>query len=326
MIGLTYLLNRSLEIIRTEGIKEFINRSHKYLLRHPIVDAIYWYLIVNLFYPSSLIVLRKIQGSKMLLDLSDKGICKDLFLYGIRERECTKIFKKELTERTKLMDIGANIGYYTLITASIIGYLGKVYAIEPEKRNFEILKKNVKLNFYRNVELYNLAIGDKNEERFLAKSGCSNLHRVAKMSDYKKMNKKRIGVVTADEFLRNKTVNFIKMDVEGFEYYIIKGMSKTLSKNTKLKMFIEVHPENIRNYYGENIETMLEYLASGNFKLKYLITKKIQPSFFLPYIKGNGFPSEKAIKYEKFLKDLLKEPDMKKFFTQQIVYTLFLER
>lgn len=326
MRGLKYLLNRLVEIIRTKGIKEFIGRVHIYLLCHPIIDELRWYLINHLWYSSPSIILREVQGSKMLLDLSDRGICKDFFLYGIRERECTRIFKKELEDGIKVMDIGANIGYYTLIVASIVGDSGKVYAVEPEPKNFEILKKNIELNSYKNVELYNMAIGDENGDGLLVESGYSNLHRVAKTSDYQKMSTERIRIVTVDEFLGNRLIDFIKMDVEGFEYYIIKGMTKTLNKNMPLKLFIEVHPENIRNYYGESVETMLEILSSANFKLKYLVTKEIRPSLVLPYLKGNGYPSEKSIKYEKTLKDLLKDKNMKKIFIESTVYTLFLEK
>lgn len=327
MRRLTYLLNRSVEIIRTEGIKEFASRIYKYSLSHPIVDELHWYLINRFLHSSPPIILREIQGSKMFLDLSDRGICKDLFLYGIRERKCTRIFKKELEEGMKVMDIGANIGYYTLIVASIVGNSGKVYAVEPDSRNFGLLKKNIEVNSYKNrVEPYNVAIGDENGEGLLLESECSNLRSIAKASDHQKISIERTRMVTVDEFLGNRPVDFIKMDVEGFEYYIIKGMTKTLNKNMPLKLFIEVHPEQIRNYYGESVETMLESLSSANFKLKYLITKEIRPSLLLPYIKGNGYPLEKVIKYEKPLKDILEDGNMKKFFTESIVYTLFMEK
>ena len=153
------LISTSIEIIRGEGISEFYYRAMRYILgflprywkrlikpQHSIKDEL-WYWI-NYYRCSSKEVIKKIQGSKMLLDLRDKGIHKDLFLYGCREPECTKIVQKELCEGMKVVDIGANIGYYALMEAQIVGDSGKIYAIEPEPRNFRMLERNIEMNSY----------------------------------------------------------------------------------------------------------------------------------------------------------------------------------
>ena len=66
----------------------------------------------------------------MYLNLNDFGLSKYLFLNGIREPECTKIMKQELKSGMTIAEIGANIGYYALMEATIIGDSGKIYAIE----------------------------------------------------------------------------------------------------------------------------------------------------------------------------------------------------
>ena len=87
--------------------------------------------------------LKEIHGNKMYLDPSDIGLSKELLLSGTREELQTKIIKEMVKKGMVVLEIGANLGYYALIEASIIGKEGKIYAIEPVPRNFEILNKNI---------------------------------------------------------------------------------------------------------------------------------------------------------------------------------------
>jgi len=205
----------------------------------------------------------------MLLYLSDRGIHKDLFLYGCREPQCTEVFKGELSKGMKVLDIGANIGYYVLMEAQIVGSRGKVYSLEPVPQNFEILKRNVELNSYSDrVELYNLAAGDNTGEATIEISGDSNTHKVvfSKSHRNKKQNYINVKMITIDEFVKDRHVDLIRMDVEGFEYCILKGMKQLLNTEGNLKIFIEVHSWLIEEY-GGSIEEMLKLLSNSNFNV-----------------------------------------------------------
>lgn len=312
---LTSLVGGSLRIIREEGVSELIDTVKRLFSWHPLEGEL-WYLI-NDHLRSSPKVIKEVEGSKMLLNLSDRGIHKDLFLHGIREPECTRIFKQELAEGMKVMDIGANIGYYTLIEAQIIGTSGKIYAIEPDPENFKLLKSNVEMNSYADrVQLYNMAVGDEAGGTFLEISDYSNARKIARSLNWTRHKYVKTEMTTVDEFLRDKDVDFIRMDVEAFEYYIIKGMARTLNKDKPLKLFIEVHPKAIRRFYGESVDAMLENLSLANFKLKYLVKKVLGPLFAL----------DKAIKYEQPLKNLLQDKNMKESFSKDSIYHMFLER
>ena len=91
-----------------------------------------------------------IDGNKIFLDSKDT---LHLSTKKIYEELGTEIVKKEVKEGDIVIDIGANIGYFTLLFAKLVGPAGKVYSFEPEPSNFSILKKNVKVNEYRNVIL-----------------------------------------------------------------------------------------------------------------------------------------------------------------------------
>ena len=70
---------------------------------------------------------------------------------GVNEKYETELFKKMVQDGMVVVDIGANIGYYTLIAAKLVGNKGIVYAFEPEPSNYELLCQNIAINGYTNV-------------------------------------------------------------------------------------------------------------------------------------------------------------------------------
>ena len=326
MLNANNYTNRSVEIIKSEGIEGYlsaIKRFFAWRLQYSIGDELLF--LLNRYMRKSQKVVVNIHGTEMILDLSDKGICKDLFLYRSREPESTKIFMKEVSEGMKVVDVGANIGYYALIEARIVGNYGKVYAIEPEPKNFQLFKSNVELNNYSDrVELFNIAIGNKTGKELFEISDMSNTHRIAKASD---LSDKciEVPITTLDEFLKDKSVDFVRMDVEGYEYFIVLGMEKTLKKNHPLKIFIEVHPKLIK-YYGGDVEVMLKMLADANFRVNYICLWN--PSFgnIVRPFKGKAIPFEKVVEYKKPLEDLLENEVTKKIIAGTQTYRIFLEK
>lgn len=105
-----------------------------------------------------------VQGHKMYLPtMDDVGIISfDLILNEVWEPIETNFFKREIKENDIVLDIGANIGYYTLLFARQVGTKGKVYAFEPEPNNFSLLAKNVLINKYENVIYIDKAVSDIN--------------------------------------------------------------------------------------------------------------------------------------------------------------------
>src|SRR5690554_911772 len=188
-----------------------------------------------------------INGSKMWVLPRSGGIHSDLFLYGRREPICTQyLMQSDLIGRGDcVLDIGANIGYYILLESKLVGSQGKIYAVEPVLNNFNLLTKNVKLNNLANVSTHQLAIGDRNCEAKIYVSNQANLCRMEKYEDTDIVDTQEVEVKTVDTFLKNKeTPKLIRMDVEGYEYEVLKGMSQTLKKD--IALLIEVHPQFLR--------------------------------------------------------------------------------
>lgn len=142
------------------------------------------------------------------------------------------ILKQNIHLGNTVLDIGANIGYYTLIMSKLVGSTGKVYAFEPEPKNFEILKKNIELNKLDNVILEQKALSNIDGVTYLQLSKDSGQHR---LSDHGV----KVESITLDSYFGGG-IDFIKMDAEGSEYKIFKGMKNAL-KNKNLKIVTEFY-------------------------------------------------------------------------------------
>jgi FkbM family methyltransferase len=212
-----------------------------------------------------------VMGHKMYLDSKDS---LHLSFNDTHEKLETEIFKKEIKRGDIVLDIGANIGYYTLIAARIVGDKGKVFAFEPDPENFSLLKKNIAINGYKNVTPVQKAVSDKFRKikLFLSEDNKAG-HRI-----YDDMTGKKfisVGAVVIDDFLKGNKVDFVKMDVEGAEGKALAGMSKIIKENKKLKILTEFFPSLLAEL-GTNPEKYLESLVGHGFRI-YDINGRKQP-------------------------------------------------
>lgn len=190
-------------------------------------------------------VMRNIMGSKMLLDLQDSGISRDLLTSNCREVGLTGWWQENIKPGMVEFDVGANIGYYALQTARLVGNSGTVYAIEPVPANFELLAENVRINNYKNVMLYDIAFGDYNGECDMHWSGMRNYATLVPESWRSYNSQFSVPMKTIDSFIAEigKEPDVIRMDTEGYELSILKGASKLLASGKPLKLALEVHFE-----------------------------------------------------------------------------------
>jgi FkbM family methyltransferase len=187
---------------------------------------------------------RSVNGFKMRLDLRrDSGISKDLFLFGKREVLSTDLIQDSgvLKEGDTVLDIGANIGYYALLESRLIGDLGYVFAIEPVSTNYEMLCSNIELNNIHNIKTFRLAAGAEDGEAEIHVAQKGNISSFIYRDDVDFVRTEHVQIRTVDSFLQEHGITpaLIRMDVEGFEVEIIKGMHETLKQ--KPKLLIEVH-------------------------------------------------------------------------------------
>ena len=166
------------------------------------------------------------------------------------ERE---IYKKHIKSGDVVIDVGAFIGDNTLDFARLVGEDGKVYAFEPNLKNFELLKKNIEINNYKNVILINKAVSDKEGEVKMYshpfKSTGDVIDNLGTIS---------IDAIDLDSVIKGR-VDFLKIDVEGTEQQAIKGAQRILKENPNLKMILEIHPSKLKN----PIDYLTSFINSG---------------------------------------------------------------
>ena len=213
-------------------------------------------------------IMKKVQGSRMILDLNDLGISRELAFYGVHEKNSTEEVKKIIKPGMKILEVGANIGYYALLETKLAGPRGRLYAIEPSPYNFETLKKNLELNNVRNADIHQAAFGQIRTKAKFYVYDRSNLSSFIKREDMgMKCKEVEVEIITLDDFLRGKEVDFIRMDVEGYEKEILKGAEKALSEGKKPKyFFIEVHSE-LLHKKGSSAKEIFEFLAKYGYDI-----------------------------------------------------------
>ena len=171
-----------------------------------------------------------------------------------REWDVDIFIKSCLRVGLVFVDVGANIGYYTLIASKLVGSQGRIYSIEPVPSTATILKANVKLNNCLNVSIYNVAIWSSKGTLTLRIPG--TWYGLASVSRYG-VNI-AVNSITLDELLKNEaSIDCIKIDVEGAELEVLRG-AKDVLKRTKY-LVIEI---------SHNVNEILRILSEAGFKCK----------------------------------------------------------
>lgn len=190
--------------------------------------------------------------------------------YGVgSELEFQKVFASLIKEGDIIIDVGAHFGFYTLICAERVGNSGMVLAFEPSSFNYEILTLNVNKNKYKNIKLFNLALGDSNTvaKLGLPKGGKSGENTMA----IKENNIEFVESIQVRRFdtlkILSKPPDLVKIDVEGAEVQVLKGFGNIL--NDIKYILCEIHPMQM-NILGTNTNELFEILYSKEFSL-YLI-------------------------------------------------------
>jgi len=224
------------------------------------------------------VLLINVMNRKMYVNTTDIGVAEPLIKAGIYEEFETEVFKKLLTSNTTFIDIGANIGYYTLLSSDIIKK-GYIYSFEPVITNYELLVKNVNLNDLKNVKIFQKAISYKNGKVkiFIDEKNLGN-HSLAENNivDKSKSEFFEVETITLDSFIKTFKEYIdgnivIKIDTQGAEGLVLEGAQNLLVMND-LKILMEFWPNGLKNMGTDPLE-LLNKLEKYGFKFKLLDEK-----------------------------------------------------
>jgi FkbM family methyltransferase len=193
----------------------------------------------------------------------------------IGEEKVLKFLISSLKAGEVVYDIGAQLGFYTILLAKKVGEKGKVIAFEPEKESYNILKENLKLNNLNNVEIFQKALGEKEGEGKLFLGQTIGNFSLVKTYE-KEIDFQKVEIVQGDEFIKEKKLprpKLVKIDVEGYEYFVISGLKETLVRPDCQILCCEIHPFLLPEEIGE--EKISNLLKSLGFKKQFKIQKRI---------------------------------------------------
>jgi len=177
-------------------------------------------------------IIETVEGFRICISKSDK-VCGSLLDNRKYASAVTSIIKRVLSEGMSFVDIGANIGYFTLLASTIVKDSGNVFAIEPYPYNLKLLNINLMLNACRNVEVLPFALSNRkgflNYDDNLGNSG--NVFEI-EPSIESMLDSVLVYAVRLDDLLAsNQQVDLIKMDIEGAEYLALQGMQKLIERD-----------------------------------------------------------------------------------------------
>ncbi len=178
------------------------------------------------------------------------------------------LFQKMVGEGMAVIDVGAHIGIYTLLASSRVGPNGHVFSFEPTPTTFDLLRENVGRTAFRPwVNLHQNAVSDKTGRlSFAISKDSSRNNSLFFDAQAERQEIVEVETVVLDQTIpEGQRVDLVKIDAEGAEPAVIRGMVRILERNPDILLFMEYAPEHIQRA-GESAEALLRQLAGMGFR------------------------------------------------------------
>ena len=227
------------------------------------------------------VLTRTAYGHSIVLDSRDQSLFPHITLGGVWESWVTKVMRDTLSPGMTVVDVGANVGYFTLLACGSVGQEGRVYAFEPDPETYRMLFRSVEMNGFRPFcECYQLALssvrGSATFYRFSAHFGGNSLwHQGGSTTEFgDEVSEVQIQTVPFDDFaeqagIAGRRIDVIKIDTEGSEAHVLQGMRKTLAANPDITLICEFNAQHIRTS-GCDPDAGIDSLLESGFKLRII--------------------------------------------------------
>lgn len=222
---------------------------------------------------------REISGFKMRLPTRYYRWFDDGY-----ESEHINFVNEVVKDSMAVIDIGAHIGLFSVILAKKVGAKGKVFAFEPTLSTYNLLNKTIEINKINNiVKAEQKAVGDK---KGTVKFYVTDIeaHNSNSLSNNQRDHGNERGVdvemVSIDEYVKEnniKQVGFVKIDAEGAEYSVLKGMRKTISRDNPT-IILALHPDSIVNF-GDSLKEIWNFIEETGYTAHYQNAKMNEQDF-----------------------------------------------
>ncbi len=169
---------------------------------------------------------------------------------GFYEQEKQKLMARTIKPGTVFYDVGANVGFYTLLGSLLVGE-GKVFAFEPVQRNLLYLRKHLALNHIQNAQVLELAVSDSDG------TACFEVEQTGYMGHLSGNGTAIVRTATLDSLLQQNGIvppNYIKMDIEGGELLALRGASQCIQRY-RPHIFLATHGHQVHSQCHQLLES-----------------------------------------------------------------------
>jgi FkbM family methyltransferase len=201
----------------------------------------------------------RLRGKKWIVGAGEHG-----YWLGSYEMSKRLAFEREINPGSIVYDIGANVGYFSLLASVLVGEKGKVFAFEPLPRNIEFLKKHISLNKLTNIEVIEAAVSSQSGEAFF------DLGASTAMGHLSDSGKLQVQMVCLDDLVSAGEVtapDYIKLDVEGAEYDALRGAEAVIDKFHPV-LFLDTHQRSAH-------QNTIDFLEQNNYQFEILDGKTL---------------------------------------------------
>jgi len=208
-----------------------------------------------------------VDGSTLYLNPTDP-VLSSAVAFGIYENYERQVFRQFCREGATVVDVGANIGLYTVIAAARVGKAGKVISIEPHPESFHFLRQTVEANGLSQVRGFNVAAGDsaKTVSLFVTDENKADSRIYDQSAQRPNIPTEMVDLDSLLSANGVDHVDLIKLDIQGAEGLALRGLAKTIARNNNLTLFLEFWPWGLEQT-GERAATFLHELLLAGFKL-----------------------------------------------------------
>ncbi|MSO55894.1 MAG: FkbM family methyltransferase [Acidobacteria bacterium] len=203
-------------------------------------------------------------GAQVRPPTMDRALAAWLLNAGFMGRAERRFFEKAVTPGQTVVDVGANQCVFTLLFSRLVGPDGRVFALEPAPALFGALDKNCRINAANNVTRLPIAAGETRSQGVLH---CSRFNGGDnRLTDSLKGPTVPVEIVPLDEFLPPDQVSLVKIDVQGYELNVVKGMQAIMDRSPAIKVFFEYWPSGL-GYAGCTPGELLDFFIDRRFSL-----------------------------------------------------------
>ena len=185
---------------------------------------------------------KRVYNYLIFLNPEDKcGVSPTIGVFGWYEQEETELFRKIVRKGAVVVDVGSNIGWYTLLSAHLAGETGKIIAFEPDPSSFSFLSRSLERNGFNNVSLFNYSVSNMEGMRtlWLAKGNLGAHSIVSAHACDEAIDVKSVTLDTCLSKLEVSVVDLLKIDVEGAEPEVLEGAINYLMSSKIKNIFLE---------------------------------------------------------------------------------------